>query len=92
MYFNPRIEAWLHKITKTSTPEFKSDLHASNGIRNGNKDGYEKLIDEQQPDAEKGTLGEKGDGEKPKKKEDEEEDFEKSNREAKPLSGMIFFS
>ena len=34
MYFNPRIEAWLYKITKTKSPEFKSQLHEENG-KNG---------------------------------------------------------
>ena len=91
MYFNPRIEAWLHRVTNTSAPEFKSDLHASNGIGNGKKDGYEKLTDEQQPDAEKekGMLGEKGDGKKPKKKEGEEEEIQMSNPEAEPLRGIF---
>ncbi|EDO32048.1 predicted protein, partial [Nematostella vectensis] len=27
MYFNPRIEAYLYRVTKTTTPEYKSDLH-----------------------------------------------------------------
>ena len=47
MYFNPRIEAWLYKITNTNSPEFKSDLHASNGIK-ANNNGYQKIADEEQ--------------------------------------------
>ena len=39
MYFNPRIEEWLYKITNTTSPEFKSDLHASNG----KNDGYSEV-------------------------------------------------
>ena len=31
MYFNPRIEAWLYKVTNTTSPEYKSELHAING-------------------------------------------------------------
>ena len=47
MYFNPRIEAWLYKITNTNSPEFKSDLHALNGIK-ANNNGYQKIADEEQ--------------------------------------------
>ena len=35
MYFNPRIEGWLYKVTKTTSPEYKSELHATNGKKNG---------------------------------------------------------
>ena len=51
MYFNPRIETWLYKITNTNSPEFKSDLHASNGIR-ANKNGYQTIADEEQSHSE----------------------------------------
>ena len=47
MYFNPRIEAWLYKITKTTSPEFKSDLHASNGKNNG----YSEVPTEEEDEA-----------------------------------------
>ena len=47
MYFNPRIEAWLYKITNTNGPEFKSGLHASNAVT-ANKNGYQKIADEEQ--------------------------------------------
>ena len=45
MYFNPRIEAWLYRITNTTSPEYKSELHASNG--NGKNSGYEQLANEE---------------------------------------------
>ena len=49
MYFNPRIEAWLYRITKTSSPKFKSDLHAVNRTnKTNNNAGYEKIADEEQ--------------------------------------------
>jgi len=47
MYFNPGIERWLYKITNTSSPEYKSDLHASNGTSNGKSEGYSKLATEE---------------------------------------------
>ena len=44
MYFNPRIEAWLYKVTKTSSPEYKSDLHATNGNNKKKEEqDYEKV-------------------------------------------------
>ncbi|XP_068688983.1 sodium/potassium/calcium exchanger 4-like [Montipora foliosa] len=49
MYFNPRIEAWLYRITNTSSPKFKSDLHAVNRTnKTNNNAGYEKIADEEQ--------------------------------------------
>lgn len=47
MYFNPGIERWLYRITNTSSPEYKSDLHASNGTSNGKSEGYSKLATEE---------------------------------------------
>ncbi|XP_074617599.1 sodium/potassium/calcium exchanger 4-like isoform X3 [Acropora palmata] len=47
MYFNPGIERWLYKITNTSSPEYKSDLHASNGTSNDKSEGYSKLATEE---------------------------------------------
>ena len=86
MYFNPRIEAWLYKITNTNSPEFKSDLHASNGIK-ANYNGYQKIADEDQSHSEgkekkplssneqtnsaKETSEEKGDGKKEEKQQEE---------------------
>jgi len=70
MYFNPRIEVWLYKITNTTSPEYKSELHASNGKNNGysqvpdneaeesekdeNKAGEEKDVEKGTPEKEKG--------------------------------------
>lgn len=45
MYFNPRIEAWLYRVTNTTSPEYKSELHASNG--NGKNNGYQQLTNEE---------------------------------------------
>ena len=43
MYFNSRIEAWLHRITDTKNPEFKSQRHAeANGIN-----GYSPLANKE---------------------------------------------
>ena len=81
MYFNPRIEAWLYKVTNTTSPEYKSELHA-NGA-NGKNNGYSQVPDEERGeskldknkdddneekvDDEKGTPEEeKGEQEKPK--------------------------
>lgn len=73
MYFNPRIEAWLYKVTNTTSPEYKSDLHASNGNNNRysqlpnadhDADESEKDVNKagEDKDVEKGTLEiEKGD-------------------------------
>lgn len=99
MYFNPRIEAWLYKITKTNSPEFKSDLHASNGIK-ANNNGYQKIVDEEQSHSEgieKKTQGtneqtnsaeetpeEKGDG---KREEKQQEERKEDGGEEQPLKG-----
>lgn len=50
MYFNPNIEAYLYKVTKTTTPEFKSDLHEQQ-VKNGNNRSYAPL--EEKKDDEK---------------------------------------
>ncbi|CAH3026751.1 unnamed protein product [Porites evermanni] len=99
MYFNPRIEAWLYKITNTNSPEFKSDLHASNGIK-ANNNGYQKIADEEQSHREgkvkkplstigqtnsaKETPEEKGDG---KKEEKQQEERKEDGGEKQPLKG-----
>lgn len=102
MYFNPRIEAWLYKITNTNSPEFKSDLHASNGIK-ANNNGYQKIADEEQSHSEgkvekslstngqtnsaKETPEEKGDG---KKKEKQQEERKEDGGEKQPLNGKVY--
>ena len=48
MYFNPRIEAWLYKVTNTNSPEYKSELHATNGKKNG----YSQLAADDTTDSE----------------------------------------
>ena len=102
MYFNPRIEAWLYKITNTNSPEFKSDLHASNGIK-ANNYGYQKIADEEQSHSEgkekkplssneqtnsaKETPEEKGDG---KKEEKHQEERKEDGGEKQPLKGKVY--
>ncbi|CAH3045136.1 unnamed protein product [Porites lobata] len=94
MYFNPRIEAWLYKITNTNSPEFKSDLHALNGIK-ANNNGYQKIADEEQSHSggkekkplntnEQKTPEEKGDGKKEEKKEEERNE---DGGQKQPLTG-----
>ena len=105
MYFNPRIEAWLYKITNTNSPEFKSDLHASNGIKATNN-GYQKIADEEQSPSEgkeKKPLGtnertnsaeemteEKGDGKKEEKQQDQQEERKEDGGEKQPLKGEVY--
>jgi len=105
MYFNPRIEAWLYKITNSNSPEYKSDLHASNGIK-ANNNGYQKIADEEQSHGEgeeekplstneqtnsaKETTEEKGDEKKEEKQRDQEEEREEDGGEKQPLKGIVF--
>ena len=97
MYFNPRIEAWLYKITNTNSPEFKSDLHASNGIK-ANNNGYQKIADEEQSHSggkekkplstnEQETPEEKGDG---KKEEKQQEERKEDGGQKQPLKGKVY--
>ena len=97
MYFNPRIEAWLYKITNTNSPEFKSDLHALNGIK-ANNNGYQKIADEEQSHSggkekkplstnEQKTPEEKGDGKKEEKKEEERNE---DGGQKQPLTGKVY--
>ena len=104
MYFNPRIEAWLYKITNTNSPEFKSDLHASNGIR-ANNSGYQKIADEEQSNSEgkekkpistnehtnsaKETTEEKGNGTNEEKERDEQDERKEDGGEKQPLKGKV---
>lgn len=105
MYFNSRIEAWLYKITNTSSPEFKSDLHASNGIK-ANNNGYQKIADEEQSHSEgkekkplttneqtnsaKETTEGKGDGKKEEKQRDQQEERKEDGGEKQPLKGKVY--
>jgi len=105
MYFNPRIEACIYKITNSNSPEFKSDLHASNGIK-ANNNGYQKIADEEQSHSEgkekkplgtneqansaKETTEEKGDGKKEEKQRDQQEERKDDGGEKQPLKGKVF--
>ena len=105
MYFNPRIEAWLYKITNTNSPEYKSELHASNGIK-ANKTGYQKIADEEQSHGEgkekkplstteqinsaKETTEEKGDGKKEETQRDQQEERKEDGGEKQPLKGKVY--
>ena len=102
MYFNPRIEAWLYKITNTNSPEFKSDLHASHGIKASNN-GYQKIADEEQShsggkekkslstneqtNSAKETPEEKGNG---KKEEKQQEERKEDGGQKQPLKGKVY--
>ena len=105
MYFNPRIEAWLYKITNTNSPEYKSELHASNGIKASNN-GYQKIADEEQSrgkgeeekplsineqkNSEKETTEEKGDEKKEEKQRDQQEERKEDGGEKQPLKGKVY--
>ena len=102
MYFNHQILALLYKITNTNSPEFKSDLHASNGIK-ANNNGYRKIADEEQSHSEgkekkplstneqknsaKEAHEEKGDG---KKEEKQQEERKENGGEKQPLKGKVY--
>lgn len=77
MYFSPRIEAWLYKITNTNSPEYKSDLHASNGIK-ANNNGYQKIGDEEQSNSREETE---------EKEQDEQDERKEDGGEKQPLKG-----
>ena len=105
MYFNPRIEAWLYKITNSNSPEYKSELHLSNGIK-ANNNGYQKIADEEQSNGEekeknplstneptistKETTEEKGDGKKEEKHLDQQEGRKDDNGEKQSLKGKVY--
>jgi len=105
MYFNPRIEAWLYKITNTNSPDFKSDLHASNGIKASNN-GYQKIADEEkshgeekekkplstneQTNSAKETTEEKRDGKKEEKQRDQQEERKEDGGMKQPLKGKFY--
>ncbi|XP_068688374.1 sodium/potassium/calcium exchanger 4-like isoform X2 [Montipora foliosa] len=100
MYFNKRIEAWVYKITNTGSPEFKSDLHASNGIGKAINNGYENIASEEKEESQEEEKSEsvttkeqpdpekeKGSTEKGDDKEQEkiQDEKEEDDGEAKPL-------
>ena len=73
MYFNPRIEAWLYKVTKTTSPEYKSELHATNGKKNG----YSQLATDDTADSESKGGDENGE----EKNDAEKETPDKENED-----------
>ena len=80
MFFNPRIEKWLYRITNTTSPEFKSDLHASNDTNSPKNEGYSKLaIDE------KVETSEEDNDQEPEKCQQQQEEI----RVPKPLEGKF---
>ena len=72
MFFNPRIEAWLYKVTNTTSPEYKSELHATNGKKNG----YSQLSTDDAADSESKEPGENGEEKTDVEKEAPEKDNE----------------
>ena len=77
MFFNPRIEAWLYKVTNTTSPEYKSELHANNGKKNG----YSKVPEDDPENPESEKNEEKGDIEEGK--EDNEQNKKEEEKEHK---------
>ncbi|CAH3042670.1 unnamed protein product [Porites lobata] len=84
MYFNPRIEAWLYKVTKTKSPEYKSELHASNG----KGQAYSQLPEDEAQEQDQGK-DEKNDVEKetPDKENDSEDKPKEDKDESKDVKG-----
>ena len=75
MYFNPRIEKWLYKVTKTRCPEFKSQLHEKNG-----KVSYNPLATEDQEEEDNKKKKEEADkqNQDSDKKQDDQKAAEKT--------------
>lgn len=102
MFFNPRIEAWLYKVTNTTSPEYKSELHATNGKKNGysqvptddaeDSESKEPEGDgEEKSDVEKEAPEEKTDVEKgapEKEKEDQGKSTEQEEKGSKDRKGF----
>ena len=99
MYFNPRIEAWLYKITNTTSPEYKSDLHASNGKNNGYSEIPTGEKDETKVDEEKTDISGKENtddvGEQDEKEtsadETDDQDKKKEAKHHRPFEGNYIF-
>lgn len=79
MFFNPRIEAWLYRVTNTTSPEYKSELHANNGKKNG----YSKVPGDDSENTEFEKNKEKDDLEEVK--EDNEQNKKEEEKETKPV-------
>ncbi|XP_078371659.1 sodium/potassium/calcium exchanger 4-like [Oculina patagonica] len=79
MFFNPRIEAWLYKVTNTTSPEYKSELHATNGKKNG----YSQVPTDDAEDSESKEPAEEGEekSDVEKKAPEEKTDVEKGTPE-----------
>ena len=101
MFFNPRIEAWLYRITNTSNPEFKSDLDALNGNNKTNNiiSSYVKMVDEKSYGIQEKEIKSDGtennqdaeketDEDKADGKEQEEKN-DKQKEETQPLNGKV---
>lgn len=91
MYFNPRIEAWLYKVTNTTSPEYKSELHATNGKKNG----YSQLAGDDTTDSESKAQDENGEEKNDAEKETpdkESEDQEQSKQEEGAIKERKGFS
>ena len=85
MYFNPRIEAWLYKVTKTKSPEYKSELHASNG----KGQAYSQLPEDEEHEQDQGKDKEKNvEKETPDKKKESEVKPKEDKDESKDVKGF----
>ncbi|CAH3045978.1 unnamed protein product [Porites evermanni] len=84
MYFNPRIEAWLYKVTKTKSPEYKSELHASNG----KGQAYSQLPEDEEHEQDQGKDEEKNvEKETPDKEKESEVKPKEDKDESKDVKG-----
>ena len=85
MYFNPRIEAWLYKVTKTKSPEYKSELHASNG----KGQAYSQLPEDEEHEQDEGKDEEKNvEKETPDKEKESEVKPKEDKDESKDVKGF----
>ena len=94
MYFNPRIEAWLYKVTNTTSPEFKSELHATNGKKNGYSQVAEVDAEDsetKQQDDNKTDQNDEEKGDVEKGKEDHEQNQKEEGKDRKAgFRGKLF--
>jgi len=95
MFFNPRIEAWLYKVTNTNSPEYKSELHATNGKKNV----YSQLAADDKTDSESKGQDENGEEkndadkettDKETKEQEQSRQEDAATRESKGFGGKQF--
>ena len=90
MYFNPRIEAWLYKVTKTTSPEYKSELHASNGKGQAYSQLPEDDAHEQDQGKDEENAVEIQTPDKKNESEDKPKEDKDESKDVKGFSGKYF--